>query len=96
MPQQPPLRVYQLILDDKQTEKYIKAVDGRTLWLQESIVNASTFTAAINMVETKRELSRKETDMKNVALAFMYLYNVVEEKGMLDDVESFFTQETIH
>lgn len=96
MPQQPPLRVYQLILDDKQTEKYMKAVDGRTLWLQESIVNASTFTAAINMVETKRELSRKETDMKNVALAFMYLYNVVEEKGMLDDVESFFTQETIH
>jgi hypothetical protein len=68
----------------------MKAVDGRTLWLQESIVNASTFTAAINMVETKRELSRKETDMKNVALAFMYLYNVVEEKGMLDDVESFF------
>ena len=96
MPQQPPLRVYQLILDDKQTEKYMKAVDGSTLWLQESIVNASTFTAAINMVETKRELSRKETDMKNVALAFMYLYNVVEEKGMLDDVESFFTQETIH
>jgi len=96
MPQQPPLRVYQLILDDKQTEKYMKAVDGRTLWLQESIVNASTFTAAINMVETKRELSRKETDMKNVALAFMYLYNVVEEKGMLDDIESFFTQETIH
>ena len=74
----------------------MKAVDGRTLWLQESIVNASTFTAAINMVETKRELSSKEKDMKNVALAFMYLYNIVEEKGLLDDVESFFTQETIH
>lgn len=74
----------------------MKAVDGRTLWLQESIVNASTFTAAINMVETKRELSNKEKDMKNVALAFMYLYNIVEEKGLLDDVESFFTQETIH
>ena len=74
----------------------MKAVDGRTLWLQESIVNASTFTAAINMVETKRELSNKEKDMKNVALAVMYLYNIVEEKGLLDDVESFFTQETIH
>ena len=73
----------------------MKAVDGRTLWLQESIVNASTFTAAINMVETKRELSNKEKDMKNVALAFMYLYNIVEEKGLLNDVESFFTQETI-
>ena len=74
----------------------MKAVDGRTLWLQESIVNASTFTAAINMVETKRELSNKEKDMKNVALAFMYLYNIVEEKGLLNDGESFFTQETIH
>ena len=74
----------------------MKAVDGRTLWLQESIVNASTFTAAINMVETKRELSNKQKDMKNVALAFMYLYNIVEEKGLLNDVESFFTQETIH
>ena len=74
----------------------MKAVDGRTLWLQESIVNASTFTAAINMVETKRELSNKEKDMKNGALAFMYLYNIVEEKGLLNDVESFFTQETIH
>ena len=74
----------------------MKVVDGRHLWLQENIVNASTFTAAINMVETKRELSNKEKDMKNVALAFMYLYNIVEEKGLLDDVESFFTQETIH
>ena len=74
----------------------MKVLDGRYLWLQESALNASTFTAAINMVEAKRELSNKEKDMKNVALAFMYLYNVVEEKGLLNDVESFFTQETIH
>lgn len=74
----------------------MKVLDGRYLWLQESALNASTFTAAINMVEAKRELSNKEKDMKNVALAFMYLYNIVEEKGLLDDVESFFTQETIH
>ena len=38
----------------------------------------------------------KEKDMKNVALAFMYLYNVVEDQGLLDDVESFFNNETIH
>ena len=74
----------------------MKVLDGRYLWLQESALNASTFTADINMVEAKRELSNKEKDMKNVALAFMYLYNIVEEKGLLDDVESFFTQETIH
>ncbi len=74
----------------------MKVVDGRHLWLQENIVNASTFTAAISMVEAKRELSKKEQDMKNVALAFMYLYNVVEEQGLLGEVESFFNNETIH
>lgn len=74
----------------------MKAVDGRTLWLQENIVNAAKFTAAVNLVESKRELTRKECDMKNVALAFMYLYNIVEDKGLLDDVESLFTEETIH
>lgn len=74
----------------------MKEVDGRTLWLQESIMNAASFTAAIDMVARKRELSEKEKDMKNVALAFMYLYNVVEEQGLLDEVDSFFTNETIH
>ena len=74
----------------------MKVLDGRYLWLQESALNASTFTAAINMVEAKRELSNKEKDMKNVALAFMYLYNLVEDQGLLDDVESFFNNETIH
>ena len=74
----------------------MKEVDGRTLWLQESIVNAASFTAALDMVAGKRELSRKERDMKNVALAFMYLYNVVEEQGLLNEVDSFFTNETIH
>ena len=74
----------------------MKVLDGRYLWLQESALNASTFTAAINMVEAKRELSNKEKDMKNVALAFMYLYNIVEDQGLLDDVESFFNNDTIH
>ena len=74
----------------------MKVVDGRHLWLQENIVNASTFTAAITMVEAKRELSKKEQDMKNVALAFMYIYNVVEEQGLQGEVESFFNNETIH
>ena len=74
----------------------MKVLDGRYLWLQESALNASTFTAAINMVEATRELSNKEKDMKNVALAFMYLYNIVEDQGLLDNVESFFNNETIH
>ena len=74
----------------------MKEVDGRTLWLQESIVNAASFTAALDMVAGKRELSRKERDMKNVSLACMYLYNVVEEQGLLNEVDSFFSNETIH
>jgi len=74
----------------------MKEVDGRYLWLQESVLNAAQFTAAIEIVANKRELSRKEKDMKNVALAFMYLYNVVEEQGLLNEVDSFFTNETIH
>ena len=74
----------------------MKVLDGRYLWRQDSALNASTFTAAIIMVEAKRELSNKEKDMKNVALAFMYLYNIVEDQGLLDDVESFFNNETIH
>tara|TARA_Y100001938_G_C7738410_1_gene258094 strand:- start:249 stop:473 length:225 start_codon:yes stop_codon:yes gene_type:complete len=74
----------------------MREVDGRHLWLQENILNAASFTAAIDMVANKRELTRKEKDMKNVALAFMYLYNVVEEQGLLNEIDSFFTNETIH
>ena len=48
------------------------------------------------MAENKRELTNKETDMKQLALAFMYLYNVVEEQDLLDNVESFFNNQTIH
>ena len=74
----------------------MKEVDGRYLWLQESVLNAAQFTTAIDIVAGKRDLSRKEKDMKNVALAFMYLYNVVEEQGLLNEIDSFFTNETIH
>ena len=70
--------------------------DGRQLWLEENIVNASAFLAAMAMAENKRELTNKETDMKQLALAFMYLYNVVEEQDLLDNVESFFNNQTIH
>lgn len=70
--------------------------DGRQLWLEENIVNASAFLAAMALAENKRELTNKEVDMKQLALAFMYLYNVVEERELLDEVESFFNNQTIH
>ena len=70
--------------------------DGRQLWLEENIVNASAFLTAMAMAENKRNLSGREADMKQLALAFMYLYNVVEEQDLLDNVKSFFDNETIH
>ena len=70
--------------------------DGRQLWLEESIVNASAFLTAMAMAEQKRNLSDREADMKQLALAFMFLYNVVEERELLDEVESFFNNQTIH
>ena len=70
--------------------------DGRQLWLEENIVNASAFLTAMAMAENKRNLSGREADMKQLALAFMYLYNVVEEQDLLDNVKSFFENETIH
>ena len=48
------------------------------------------------MKERKRELNEREIDMKNLALAYLFLYNVVEEQNLLEGVESFFTKETIH
>tara|TARA_Y100000590_G_scaffold320746_1_gene363121 strand:- start:508 stop:750 length:243 start_codon:yes stop_codon:yes gene_type:complete len=70
--------------------------DGRELWLDENCVSASSFLAAMHMAERKRELTDKEVDMKNLALAFLFLYNVVEEQNLLEGVDSFFTKETIH
>ncbi len=70
--------------------------DGRQLWLEESIVNASAFLTAMAMAEQKRNLSDREADMKQLALAFMFLYNVVEEQDLLDKVDNFFNNETIH
>lgn len=70
--------------------------DGRQLWLEESIVNASAFLTAMAMAEQKRNLSDREADMKQLALAFMFLYNVVEEQELLNNVDNFFHNETIH
>jgi hypothetical protein len=70
--------------------------DGRQLWLEESIVSASAFLTAMAMAEQKRSLSDRESDMKQLALAFMYLYNVVEEQDLLGSVDNFFNNETIH
>lgn len=74
----------------------MKEVNGRVLWLQESFVHAATLATTFEMVAQKRELTRKEIDMKSVTLAFMYLYNVVEEEGLITNEDSYFGNEVIH
>jgi hypothetical protein len=71
-------------------------IDGRKAWLEENIISASAFLATMTVAESKRPLDPREIDMRQLCLAFMYLYNVVQDQELLDEVESFFPNETIH
>ena len=71
-------------------------IDGRTAWLEENIISASAFLATMTVTESKRPLDPREIDMRQLCLAFMYLYNVVQDQELLGDVESFFPNETLH
>ena len=51
---------------------------------------------ALNIAEKRRELTKREQDMKMLGAAFMYLYSVVEEKELLKEVENLFEPETVH
>ena len=75
----------------------MKEVNGRVLWLQESLVHAATIASTFELVAQKRELTPKEIDMKNITLAFMYLYNVVDDEGLIANTDdSYFGNEVIH
>ena len=74
----------------------MKQIDGRKLWLDENAFNAATIVGALSLAEKRRELTPKEQDMKMLSAAFMYLYNVVEEKELLNEVENLFEPETVH
>ncbi len=71
-------------------------VDGRQVWLEESVISASAFIATMSMKERKTDLEPQEIDMRQLCLAFMYLYNIIQENDILSDVESIFPNETIH
>tara|TARA_R100000656_G_scaffold66430_1_gene50429 strand:- start:6019 stop:6246 length:228 start_codon:yes stop_codon:yes gene_type:complete len=71
-------------------------VDGRQVWLEESVISASAFIATMSMKERKTDLEPQEIDMRQLCLAFMYLYNIIQENDILNDVESIFPNETIH
>ena len=50
----------------------MKQVNGRVLWLQESLVQAASFASTFEMVAQKRDLTRKEEDMVN-AVSYTHL-----------------------
>ena len=74
----------------------MKQIDGRKLWLDENALNAATIVGALNLAEKRRELTKREQDMKMLSAAFMYLYSVVEERELLIEVENLFEPETVH
>jgi|TARA_B100000214_G_scaffold375109_1_gene360090 hypothetical protein len=74
----------------------MKQIDGRKLWLDENALNAATIVGALNLAEKRRELTKREQDMKMLSAAFMYLYSVVEERELLKEVENLFEPETVH
>ena len=74
----------------------MKQVNGRVLWLQESLVQAASFASTFEMVAQKRDLARKEEDMANVTRAFMYLYGIAQEEGLFKNPDHYFEDEIIH
>ena len=60
-------------------------IDGRQVWLEESVISASAFIATMSMKERKTDLEPQEIDMRQLCLAFMYLYNVIQENDILND-----------
>lgn len=76
----------------------MKTVDGRKLWLDECLINGTTLILHTEKVEEKRRLTARETNIKQLAAAYCYLYHRIQEEGLLnpEDEDNFFEQENIH
>tara|TARA_Y100001937_G_scaffold124539_1_gene189461 strand:+ start:1189 stop:1419 length:231 start_codon:yes stop_codon:yes gene_type:complete len=70
--------------------------DGRKLWLDEALQHSTTFLNRLIHTESKRELQPQEKTLKDVAAAYLYLYNIIEEQNLLEETENFFDKQTIH
>ena len=73
-------------------------LDGRKLWLDECLVNGTSLIVHSEKVQERRDLTKRETNIKQLAAAYCYLYHRVTEEGLLrpDDDDNFFRTETIH
>ena len=43
-----------------------------------------------------KELTASQRQMKHLAASYLYLFNVVQEKELLDHTENLFEEETLH
>ena len=76
----------------------IKQADGRKLWLDEVLINSTTLLLHTEKVQEKRTLTKREEHIKQLSTAFCYLYQKMQEDGLLrpDDEDNFFKPETLH
>ena len=72
-------------------------VDGRKLWLDECFMLATESLSKVYGIERKgKVLSPSQRQMKHLAASYLYLFNVVQEKELLQDTENLFEEETLH
>ena len=78
-------------------DKDLTKVDGRKLWLDECFMLATESLSRVYGIERKgRELTPSQRQMKHLAASYLYLFNVVQEKELLQDTENLFEEETLH
>jgi len=77
--------------------KDLSKVDGRKLWLDECFMLATESLSKTYGKERRgRDLTSSERKMKHLAASYLYLFNVVQEKELLDHTENLFEEETLH
>ena len=77
--------------------KDLSKVDGRKLWLDECFMLATESLSKTYGKERRgRDLTSSERKMKHLAASYLYLFNVVQEKELLQDTENLFEEVTLH
>ena len=70
--------------------------DGRDLWLEEAVSHSTTYLNKIMDIEEKRPLTLSEQSLKDIAAAYLFLYNAIDENKLLEGTENLFNEQTIH
>lgn len=59
--------------------------NGRDLWLQQNAVSAAAFIEVFSQIEQQRTLMPRESDMKELARAYAYLFASLRQKEVVDN-----------